>query len=127
MSIGFRDLVVWQKSMQLAVSVYELTKQFPREEFYGLTSQMRRSAISIPSNIAEGQGRANPVEFRAVHCNCRGSNCELQTQLELALAFKIGDQVLIDSAQQLSDEVRKMLFDLQASLDSKSKQARTAN
>jgi four helix bundle protein len=61
MSIGFRDLVVWQKSMQLAVSVYELTKQFPREELYGLTSQVRRSAVSIPSNIAEGQG---PSESR---------------------------------------------------------------
>jgi four helix bundle protein len=81
MSIGFHDLVVWQKSMQLAVSVYELTKQFPREELYGLTSQVRRSAVSIPSNIAEGQGRANPGEFRQFIAIARGSNCELETQL----------------------------------------------
>lgn len=127
MSIGFRDLVVWQKSMQLAVSVYDLTKQFPREELYGLTSQMRRSAVSIPSNIAEGQGRANSGEFRQFIAIARGSNCELQTQLELALAFKFGDPAVIDSAQQLSDEVRKMLFGLHSSLDPKSKQVKTAN
>jgi four helix bundle protein len=127
MSIGFRDLVVWQKSMQLTVSVYELTKQFPREELYGLTSQMRRSAVSIPSNIAEGQGRANPSEFRQFIAISRGSNCELQTQLELALAFKFGDPAMIDLAQKLSDEVRKMLYGLYLSLDSKSKRAKTAN
>jgi four helix bundle protein len=98
------------------------TKRFPREEIYGLTSQMRRSAVSIPSNIAEGQGRANPCEFRQFIAIARGSNCELQTQLELALDFKFGDQTMIDSAQQLSDEVRKMLFGLHASLDPKSKQ-----
>jgi four helix bundle protein len=108
---------------------YELTKQFPREEIYGPTSQMRRSAVSIPSNIAEGQGRANPGEFKQFIAIARGSNCELQTQLELALAFKFGDQAMIDSAQQLSDEVRKMLFGLHASLDPKPKPkpARTAN
>jgi four helix bundle protein len=127
MSIGFRDLVVWQKSMQLAVSVYELTKQFPREELYGLTSQVRRSAVSIPSNIAEGQGRANPGEFRQFIAIARGSNCELETQLELASTLKFGDPAMIDAAQQLSDEVRKMLYGLYSSLDSKSRQAGTAN
>jgi four helix bundle protein len=83
--------------------------------------------VSIPSNIAEGQGRANPGEFKQFIAIARGSNCELQTKLELALAFKFGDQAMIDSAQQLSDEVRKMLFGLHASLDPKPKQARTAN
>jgi four helix bundle protein len=116
MSSGFRDLVVWQKSMQLAVEVYELTKEFPREEVYGLTSQMRRSAVSIPSNIAEGQGRANPAKFRQFISIARGSDCELQTQLELALALKFGNPATIYLAQQLSDEVRKMLYGLLSSL-----------
>jgi len=121
MSTGFRDLVVWQKSMQLAVTVYDLTKHFPREEIYGLTSQMRRSAVSIPSNIAEGQGRANPAEFRQFVSIARGSNCELQTQLELALALKLVDPASINSAQQLSEEVRKMLYGLISSLGQASK------
>ena len=121
MSTGFRDLVVWQRSMQLAVTVYDLTKHFPREEIYGLTSQMRRSAVSIPSNIAEGQGRANPAEFRQFVSIARGSNCELQTQLELALALKLVDPASINSAQQLSEEVRKMLYGLISSLGQASK------
>jgi four helix bundle protein len=125
MANSFRDLVVWQKSMKLAVEIYELTKQIPREEIYGLTSQMRRSAVSVPSNKAEGQGRANPAEFRQFISIARGSNCELQTQLELALALRFGNPVTIHSAQQLSEEVRKMLYGLLSSLKPPSK--RTPN
>jgi four helix bundle protein len=121
MSSSFRDLVVWQKSMQLAAEIYELTKEFPREEIYGLTSQMRRSAVSIPSNIAEGQGRANPAEFRQFISIARGSNCELQTQLDLAVTLKFGNPDMIASAQQLSEEVRKMLYGLLSSLRQASK------
>ena len=76
---SFRDLKVWQKSMDLAVAVYALTKGFPREEAFGLTSQLRRSAVSVPSNIAEGQGRSNTREFQQFLRIARGSNCELQT------------------------------------------------
>jgi four helix bundle protein len=61
---SFRDLVVWQRSMQLTAAVYRLSKGFPRDEIYGLSSQIRRSAVSIPSNIAEGQGRLGTGEFR---------------------------------------------------------------
>jgi len=81
---SFRDLHVWQRSMELAVAVYRLTQAFPREELYGLTSQLRRATVSIPSNIAEGQGRLNTREFRQYLGVARGSNCELQTQLEIA-------------------------------------------
>jgi four helix bundle protein len=80
---SFRDLKVWQKSMELTVAIYGLTTTFPREEAFGLTSQLRRSAISIPSNIAEGQGRLNTREFQQFLGVARGSNCELQTQLEI--------------------------------------------
>jgi len=72
---SFRDLQVWQKSMELTVVVYRITQSFPREEAFGLTSQLRRSAVSIPSNIAEGQGRLNTREFRQFLGIARGSNC----------------------------------------------------
>jgi len=70
--------------MELTVAIYRLTQGFPREEMFGLTSQLRRCSVSIPSNIAEGQGRLNTREFRQFLGIARGSNCELQTQLEIA-------------------------------------------
>jgi len=71
---SFRDLIVWQRSVQLTVAIYRLTQNFPREEMYGLSSQMRRSAVSVPSNIAEGQGRLSTGEFRQFLGIARGSN-----------------------------------------------------
>jgi four helix bundle protein len=120
MSNGFRDLVVWQKSMQLAGEVYKLTKTFPREEVYGLTSQIRRSAISIPSNIAEGHGRLNVGEFRQFLGIARGSTYELQTQLQLAesLEFTSADQ--IELCSRLSQEIGRMIFALLGSMPSPS-------
>jgi four helix bundle protein len=117
---SFRELVVWQKAMQLTVQIYELTKEFPREEMYGMTAQMRRSAVSIPSNIAEGQGRANVGEFRHFLAIARGSDCELQTQLALARMLGFGSEKSIANAEQLSEEVRKMVFRLLQSLNEKS-------
>jgi four helix bundle protein len=107
---SFRDLAVWQKSMQMAVAVYRLTQEFPREETYGLTSQMRRSAISIPSNIAEGHGRLGSNEYRQFLGIARGSNFELQTQLELARKLGKGDPNILQEAEGLSHEVGKMIF-----------------
>lgn len=107
---SFRELLVWQKSIQLAVIVYRLTAGFPREEIYGLTSQMRRAAVSIPSNIAEGHGRLNIREYRQFLGIARGSNFELQTQLEIACALKLGDSNLVDETESLSHEVGKMVF-----------------
>ena len=113
---SFRDLTVWQRSMQMTVAVYRLSQKFPREELYGLTSQMRRSAVSVPSNIAEGQGRSSTGEFKQFLGIARGSNFELQTQLELAKALGIGDPKSIDEAERLSHEVGKMLFAVLKSL-----------
>src|ERR1017187_1625835 len=115
---SFRDLQVWQKSMQLAVAVYGLTRGFPREELYGLTSQIRRSAVSVPSNIAEGQGRLNLGEFKQFLGVARGSNCELQTQLEIARALGFGNSELLNQADSLSHEVGKMLYAFLESLKS---------
>ena len=107
---SFRELKVWQKAIELAVLVYRLTQTFPREEIYGLTSQMRRSAISVPSNIAEGQGRSTSGEFGQFLGIARGSNFELQTQLELARALGLGAKDKINEAERLSHEVGKMIF-----------------
>jgi four helix bundle protein len=116
---SFRDLEVWQRSMELTAMVYRLTKQFPREEIFGITGQLRRAAVSIPSNIAEGQGRLNTREFRQSLGIARGSNCELQTQLEIAHALCYGDQKLLDEATALSHRVGQMLFKLLSILNSK--------
>jgi four helix bundle protein len=96
--------------MQLTVAIYHLTKEFPSEELYGLTSQIRRSAVSVPSNIAEGHGRLNSGEYRQFLGVARGSNFELQTQLEIARALEFGNSKLLDEAEGLSHEVGKMLY-----------------
>ena len=106
---SFRDLVVWQRSIQLAAVIYRLSSVFPKEEMYGLASQIRRSAVSVPSNIAEGQGRLSTGEFRQFLGIARGSNFELQTQLEIARTLSFGEPRLIDEAEGLSHEVGKMI------------------
>lgn len=116
MKQSFRDLQVWQKSMQLTVAIYRLTRDFPREEIYGLTGQIRRSAVSVPSNIAEGQGRLNTGEFRQFLGIARGSICELQTQLEIARSLRFGNSELLDEAESLSHEVGKMIYALLESI-----------
>jgi four helix bundle protein len=113
---SFRDLHVWQRSIQLTVSIYRLTKGFPREEVYGLSNQMRRSAVPVASNIAEGQGRLTTGEFRQFLGIARGSNFELQTQLEIAGALEFADSKSIDEAESLSHEVGKMIYALLESL-----------
>ncbi|HEX3144450.1 MAG TPA: four helix bundle protein [Pyrinomonadaceae bacterium] len=80
-----RDLIAWQKAMDLVVLIYQATASFPNHELYGLTSQMRRASVSIPANIAEGQGRRSKSEFSQFLGNARGSLLELDTHLELAL------------------------------------------
>jgi four helix bundle protein len=116
MAQSFRELIVWQRAIQLAVTIYRLTKDFPREELYGLTSQIRRAAVSIPSNIAEGQGRQSTGEFKNFIGIARGSNFELQTQLEIARALKMGDAKLLEETESLSHEVGKMLYGMLESL-----------
>jgi len=80
----YRDLMVWQKAMEMVTEIYRMTQAFPREEIYGLTSQIRRAAVSIPSNIAEGQGRLTRGEFRQFLGHAKGSLGELETQILIA-------------------------------------------
>jgi len=107
---SFRDLLAWQRSMQLALAVYRPTKGFPREEIYGLTGQIRQAAVSVSSNIAEGHGRLSTGEYRQFLGMSRGSNFEVQTHLEIARALKMGDSALLDEAGGLSHEVGKMIY-----------------
>ena len=84
MSGCYQDLKAWRKSLELALEVYRATQQFPKCELYGLTSQMRRAAVSIPSNIAEGKGKCSDREFVVFLCHARGSLLELETQALVA-------------------------------------------
>jgi four helix bundle protein len=114
--------------MELTVAIYKPTRGFHREEQYGLTAQIRRAAVSIPSNIAEGQGRATAGEFRQFLGIARGSMCELQTQLEIARALSFGNTKLTNDAEALSNQVSKMLFGLIDSLRPKDdRELRTTN
>jgi four helix bundle protein len=81
---NFKDLVAWQKAMDLVMEIYAVTEKFPREEIYGLTSQLRRAAVSIPSNVAEGQARFSKKEFKHFLRTAKGSLAEVQTQIAIA-------------------------------------------
>jgi four helix bundle protein len=110
MAKSFRELLVWQKGVQLSVLIYRLSKQFPREETYGLSNQMRRAAVSIPSNIAEGAGRLNTREYKQYLGVARGSSFELQTQLTIARELGFGDIEQLREAESICDEIGRMLF-----------------
>lgn len=107
---GHKDLIVWQKSMDLVVLVYQLTKDFPSSEIYGLTSQMRRSAVSIPSNIAEGSKRKTKNDFLQFIAIAFGSGAELETQIEITKRLKYGNEETLLKIESLLTEVLKMLF-----------------
>lgn len=113
---NYRELKVWQKSVDLAIEVYEITKGFPKEEFYGLVSQIRRSAISIASNIAEGAGRNSAKDFNKFLGISYGSTCELDTQLIIANKVKLIDDLALRSVQNKIDEIQKMNWSLKRSL-----------
>ncbi len=111
---SFKQLVVWQKSFALCTDVYELTNRLPKEEQFGLTSQMRRSSVSIPSNIAEGQQRNNIKEYRQFIGIAKGSAAELETQL--LLAEKIYSLPIEELMDELS-QIQKMLYALYTKLN----------
>lgn len=113
----FRDLLVWRKSMQMVVDVYRATEVFPGREIHGLTAQIRRAAVSIPSNIAEGQSRSSTRDFRQFLCVSRGSNSELQTQLEISNRLGMIDGEETGLLLRQSTEVGKMLNSLIARLN----------
>ncbi len=109
---GYKNLVVWQKAMKLVLLVYEYTKGFPSSENFGLISQMRRSAVSVPSNIAEGSKRKTKKDFQQFISVALGSGAELETQIEISKQLKYGDSGKIKEIEDLSNEVMRMLFTL---------------
>ena len=106
---SYKDLVVWQKSLDLVSEVYIVTKFFPKEEMYGLASQMRRAAISIPSNIAEGRRRGSRKDFKNFLQIAFGSGAELETQIEITKRLSFGKGIDYNSLELLLDEVMRML------------------
>ena len=112
-----RDLVVWQKSMILAVQSYELARKLPPSERYGLAAQLRRAAVSIPSNIAEGVGRLRRRDYARFIAIARGSARELDTQFELVMLCKLVSAKDVENPRKLLDEVCRMLTVLLRRLD----------
>ena len=106
---SYRELVVWQKAMDLAEEVYRIVRLFPKEEQFSLSDQLRRAAVSVPSNIAEGYGRKAAKEYARFLNIARGSNNEVETQLLLSIRFGYVTEQTIKNAMQLSDEIGKML------------------
>lgn len=105
---SYTELIVWQKAMEFVVCMYRATQRFPKEELYGLTSQLRRSEVSVPSNIAEGQSRLSTAEFRHFLGNAKGSLSELQTQVTIAgLLNYIEAEQTSDLLKRL-DEISRM-------------------
>ena len=114
----YRDLIAWQKAMKLAEQVYRWSAHFPPDEKYGLTSQMRRAAVSIPSNIAEGYGRQSTVDYVRFLRIARGSLAELSTQIELVVNIGIAEPD--DNLHDLVSEEDRVLQGLIRSLDNRS-------
>jgi four helix bundle protein len=115
---SFKQLIVWQKSIQLAKEIYKATESFPKSEMYGLTSQMRRCSVSIPSNIAEGKKRGTKKDFAQFLRIADGSAAELETQITIAEA--IYPKISFSSATALLQEVQKMLITIIKSLQDSS-------
>ena len=116
---SYRELFVWQKGMDLAVNVHILTSKFPKEEMHGLINQMRRSVVSIPSNIAEGYARKHRQEYVQFIRIAYGSGAELETQLEIAKKLHFASEKEIQQAENLLIEVMKMLNKFISSLMAK--------
>jgi four helix bundle protein len=106
---SYKDLIVWQKSMDLAVEIYRLTKGFPQDELYSLTNQIRRAVVSIPSNIAEGKGRNSKAEYLHFLSIAQGSLAETETQIELAIRLSYVTELQANKSIQLHNEISKML------------------
>jgi four helix bundle protein len=99
---SYRDLIVWQRSIQLSVALYRFTHEFPRDEAYGLSTQLRRAGVSVASNIAEGYGRSSTGEYKQYLGVARGANYEVQTQLVIAKELGLGNAEKLAEVEGLS-------------------------
>jgi four helix bundle protein len=115
-SKSYRELIVWQKSMALAQRAYLITRGLPKSEAYGLLTQIRRAAVSVPSNIAEGHGRLTDLQFRHFLGNARGSLYEMETQVELAGNLGFIDKELVKELMAHGGEVARLINGLVSAL-----------
>jgi four helix bundle protein len=118
---SYKDLLAWQKSMDLVAAVYRASQGFPKEEIFGLVSQIRRASVSVPSNIAEGHARTSRKEFQYFLSNARGSLAELETQLTIAHQLEYIDETAINQLLDRLGEVGRILNGLLAALKRSSK------
>ncbi len=116
---SYRDLDVWNIAMEFVSDVYKITKEFPKEEIYGLTQQLRRASVSVPSNIAEGSGRRSTQEFARFTNIASGSLCEVETQILLAISLCYVTSEQCELLFQKADRISKMLYSLNKSLTTK--------
>ena len=107
-----KELKIWHKAIDIAAELYDITKSFPKEEVYGITSQMKRAAVSIPSNIAEGAGRRSELEFRNFLNFSNGSSYELDTQLLLLARLGFTTEQTIEHLLKEINELQKMNYSL---------------
>jgi four helix bundle protein len=114
---SYRQLIAWQKAMDFVTEVYRVTRGFPKEEMYGVTSQLRRAAVSIPSNIAEGQGRKTTGEFRQFLGHARGSLLETETQILLSERLEYVDNKTTEMLIRKAAELGRILNGLMNSLE----------
>jgi four helix bundle protein len=113
---NYRELIVWQRAMEVVEMVYTLTKGFPNDERFGLTSQVRRAAVSIPSNIAEGQARDSTAEFLRFLSIAQGSRAEVETRLLIASQLGYATRESIDPILDKLEEVKRMTYSLKKKL-----------
>ena len=119
MGQSFRDLVVWQRAIELTLAVYKLTTHFPDSERFGLTNQLRRASVSIASNIAEGYGRSTKGEYYLFLGHARGSCSEVETQIVIAKALGFGRGTDLELAETLCNDVGRLLVALMKSVHPK--------
>jgi four helix bundle protein len=123
----YQELIVWQRAMELSRAIYQVTKSFPDDERFGLTSQLRRASISVPSNIAEGQGRLTRGEFKQFLGTARGSVFEVETQIQIATDMKYIGAVECSQLLELTSEISRMLNGLIRSLETGNRKLETGN
>jgi four helix bundle protein len=120
MGESFKNLAVWQRSIELTMAVYKLTSRFPDSERFGLTNQLRRASVSVASNIAEGYGRATKGEYVQFLGHARGSNSEVETQIVISKALGFGTKQMLETTGALCSEVGRTLGALMKSQRPKS-------
>jgi len=114
---NFKNLKIWHRSRAFVKTIYKITKSFPREEQFGLTSQLKRATISVPSNIAEGCGKRTEKDLNRFLDNAVGSSCEIETQLYLAYDLEFIDQKVMESSTDEIQQIRRMIIAYQRTLN----------